>query len=210
MTRIRFIPAQIKTFPDERSDACTYCGSPILTRHGTAEKSVTDLYIEKVTTVRYRCSDCGRTFRHYPEGTTAADRPRGCADGRRSRGRSACRRAPRAARCRLRRIRIAHERMARRPGSGTERAPQTGRTGARTGDSHRRGRDCGSRQGRDNVRRRGHGRLDRRSLGAGRPGQARFGQIHGVARRLRARLRRGSDGRGRPEYLQAGGRASGT
>ena len=68
MTRIRFTLAQVKTFPDERPDACEYCGSQILTRHGTADKTVTDLYIEKVTTVRYRCSDCGRTFRHYPDG----------------------------------------------------------------------------------------------------------------------------------------------
>ena len=33
--------------------------------------------------------------------------------------------------------------------------------------------------------------------------------FHGVAWRLRARLRGRGDGRGRPEYLQAGGRASG-
>ena len=68
MERIRFIPAQVKTFPDERPDACKYCGSPILTKHGTADKTVIDLYEDKVTAVRYRCSDCGRTFRHYPEG----------------------------------------------------------------------------------------------------------------------------------------------
>ena len=68
MTRIRFIPAQVKTFPDERPDACKYCGSQILTQHGTADKTVIDLYEEKVTVIRYRCSDCGRTFRHCPEG----------------------------------------------------------------------------------------------------------------------------------------------
>ena len=32
MKRIRFIPAQVKVFPDERPDACKYCGSQILTR----------------------------------------------------------------------------------------------------------------------------------------------------------------------------------
>ena len=68
MTRIRFIPAQVKTFPDERPDACKYCGSQILTQHGTADKTVIDLYEDTITAVRYRCSDCGRTFRHYPEG----------------------------------------------------------------------------------------------------------------------------------------------
>ena len=32
MTKIRFIPAHAKTFPDERPDACKYFGSQILTR----------------------------------------------------------------------------------------------------------------------------------------------------------------------------------
>ena len=32
MTRIRFIPAQVKTFPDKRPDGCKRCGSQILTR----------------------------------------------------------------------------------------------------------------------------------------------------------------------------------
>ena len=68
MTGIRFIPAQVKTFPDERPDACKYCGGQILTQRGAVEKSVTDLYEDTVTVVRYRCSDCERTFRHCPEG----------------------------------------------------------------------------------------------------------------------------------------------
>ena len=63
MTRIRFIPAQVNTFPDERPDACKYCGSQILTRHGNAEKSVTDLYVDKAASVRCRRSDCGSAFR---------------------------------------------------------------------------------------------------------------------------------------------------
>ena len=44
MKRIRFIPAQVKTFPDERPDACKRCGSQILAQRGTADKSVTDFY----------------------------------------------------------------------------------------------------------------------------------------------------------------------
>ena len=42
MERIRFIPAQVKTFPDKRPDACKRCGCLILTQRGTADKSVTD------------------------------------------------------------------------------------------------------------------------------------------------------------------------
>ena len=68
MTRIRFIPAQVKTLSDERPDACKRCGSQVLARRGTVEKSVTDLYEEKVTVVRCRRSDCGSAFRHCPEG----------------------------------------------------------------------------------------------------------------------------------------------
>ena len=103
ITKIRFIPAQVKAFPDERPDACKRCGSQILARSGTEDKSVTDLYIEKVTTVRYRRSDCESAFRHCPEGGDRGGqtrRMRGCADARRSRGRSVCRAAliePRAA-----------------------------------------------------------------------------------------------------------------
>ena len=68
MTRIRFIPAQVKTLPDERPDACKYCGSQILAQRGGAEKSVTDFCEEKVTVVRYRRFDGGSAFRHCPEG----------------------------------------------------------------------------------------------------------------------------------------------
>ena len=32
------------------------------------KKAIKDLYISRVTVVRHRCVDCGRTFRRYPEG----------------------------------------------------------------------------------------------------------------------------------------------
>ena len=69
--------------------------------------------------------------------STAAYKPIGCADGRRSRGRSAYRRAPRAI-CATSR-------------SGTKRARQTGRRRAWTRESDWRGRDRGSREGREKV-----------------------------------------------------------
>ena len=129
MTRIRFIPAQVKTFPDEIPDACKRYGSQILTRHGTAEKSVTDLYVDKVTTVRYRRSDCGMTFRHCPEGIDRGGQTQRMGGARMGARPVAALREPPARR--LRRLRRAHERMAGRPGSGTERSPKTGRPGAR-------------------------------------------------------------------------------
>ena len=68
MKRIRFIPAQVKTFPDESPHACKRCGSPIPNLRRTTDNSVTDLYIENVTAVHCRLSDCGSAFRHCPEG----------------------------------------------------------------------------------------------------------------------------------------------
>ena len=76
MIRIRFIPAQVMTFPDERPYACKYCVSPILAQRGTADKSVTDLYEDKVATVRCRRSNCGSAFRQYPQGIDRGGQPR--------------------------------------------------------------------------------------------------------------------------------------
>ena len=68
MKRIRFIPAQVKTVPDDRPTACPHCGGGILSKHGSAEKPVKDIRVETVTVHRYLCQSCGRTFRHYPQG----------------------------------------------------------------------------------------------------------------------------------------------
>ena len=75
MERIRFIPAQVKTFPDERPDARKRCGNPILTRRGTADKTVTALRVENVATVRCRRSDCGSAGRQRPEGIDRGGQP---------------------------------------------------------------------------------------------------------------------------------------
>ena len=44
MERIRFTPAQVKTFPDERPDARERRRNPILAQSGTTGKSATDFY----------------------------------------------------------------------------------------------------------------------------------------------------------------------
>ena len=62
----RFTLASVKTFPDERPDAAKRCGSQILAQRGTADKTVIDLYNDKVTAVRYRRSDCGSAFSQRP------------------------------------------------------------------------------------------------------------------------------------------------
>ena len=68
MKRIRFVPAQVKTVPDDRPTACPRCGGGILIKHGSAEKPVKDLRVQTVTVHRCLCQSCGRTFRHYPRG----------------------------------------------------------------------------------------------------------------------------------------------
>ena len=68
MKRIRFIPAQVKTVPDDRPTVCPHCGGGILNKHGRADKPVKDLFVKTVTVHRYFCQSCERTFRHYPQG----------------------------------------------------------------------------------------------------------------------------------------------
>ena len=68
MSRVRFMLCKVKTCPDARPSACPYCSGVIFHRHGQVEKRIKDLYVKSVTVIRYRCVDCGRTFRVYPEG----------------------------------------------------------------------------------------------------------------------------------------------
>ena len=49
MGRIRFIPAQVKTFPDEMPDARKRRGSPTLARRETSDKSV--IYLRAASAV---------------------------------------------------------------------------------------------------------------------------------------------------------------
>lgn len=73
MPRVRFTLPQVKPHPDSRPAACRYCGSVYLHRHGAVAKPITDLYLDEVTVLRYRCVDCERTFRHYPDGVDRHD-----------------------------------------------------------------------------------------------------------------------------------------
>ena len=73
MPRVRFTLPQVKVLPATRPSACPHCGSVYLNRHGPVTKPVRDLYASEVTAYRYRCCDCGRTFRHYPRGVDHHD-----------------------------------------------------------------------------------------------------------------------------------------
>ena len=75
-----------KVEPKEISEptACVHagCGSKRVQMHQTVEKALRDTMHRQVEVHRYRCLECGRTFRVYPKGvskTQTSDRVRGLA-----------------------------------------------------------------------------------------------------------------------------------
>jgi DNA-directed RNA polymerase subunit RPC12/RpoP len=64
----------IQTSPNARPRQCPYCGSYILQRWGRIAKPVRDTHELEVEVHRYRCCDCGRTFRAYPQGVDRSER----------------------------------------------------------------------------------------------------------------------------------------
>lgn len=63
----------VQTRPQGRPPQCPHCGAPALHRHGSVIKPVTDHQVKQVVVHRYRCTQCRRTFRHYPEGVGRPD-----------------------------------------------------------------------------------------------------------------------------------------
>ena len=63
----------VKRKREERPKTCPYCEKETFQRWGGVNKPVKDIRVRNVKVYRYRCCACKRTFRHYPEGTTAAD-----------------------------------------------------------------------------------------------------------------------------------------
>jgi DNA-directed RNA polymerase subunit RPC12/RpoP len=61
-----------KVIPIDRPQACPYCGGHILQRWGQATKPVKARTGSLALIHRYRCRDCKKTFRHYPEGVDRA------------------------------------------------------------------------------------------------------------------------------------------
>ena len=65
---------EVETSLQQRPRKCPQCGSGILQRWGTITKPVRDTHELEVEVHRYRCADCGITFRAYPTGVDRADR----------------------------------------------------------------------------------------------------------------------------------------
>lgn len=63
----------VKRKREERPRQCPYCKGGTFQRWGQICKAVKDVHVRQVKVYRYRCCQCQRTFRHYPEGSTRAD-----------------------------------------------------------------------------------------------------------------------------------------
>jgi hypothetical protein len=64
---------EVKRQTEERPKHCPYCHGETFQRWGKVRKAVKDTCRRNVWVYRYCCCGCGRTFRHYPAGTTRAD-----------------------------------------------------------------------------------------------------------------------------------------
>jgi transposase-like protein len=63
----------VKREQEERPRACPYCAGDTFQRWGRVSKPVKDMRVRNIRVYRYRCCQCQRTFRHYPEGNSGAD-----------------------------------------------------------------------------------------------------------------------------------------
>jgi transposase-like protein len=73
MTMLVLKLPDVKRKREERPRECPYCSGETFQRWGKIKKVVKDIRARTVWVYRYRCCRCGRTFRHYPGGTTNAD-----------------------------------------------------------------------------------------------------------------------------------------
>jgi transposase-like protein len=63
----------VKRKTEIRPRKCPYCAGEIFQRWGQVNKPVKDTRARNVKVYRYRCCQCQRTFRHYPQGNSRAD-----------------------------------------------------------------------------------------------------------------------------------------
>jgi len=66
----------VKAGSEGRPASCKYCGSGVLQRWGSMVRNIKDTHVRQAQVYRYRCCTCGRTFRDYPPGISAAHQSR--------------------------------------------------------------------------------------------------------------------------------------
>ena len=64
---------EVNAAAEKRPGGCPKCGCPILQRWGSVVKPLIDPKLTYALIYRYRCTQCRKTFRHYPQGITEAD-----------------------------------------------------------------------------------------------------------------------------------------
>lgn len=67
----------VKRKKEERPRCCPYCQGETFQRWGRVNKPVKDVHVRQVRVYRYKCCQCRRTFRHYPQGNSRADQTEG-------------------------------------------------------------------------------------------------------------------------------------
>jgi transposase-like protein len=67
---------KVNSEPDKRPQSCPYCQGNVLQRWGRVTKPIKSCGEVEAVIYRYRCSDCDKTFRHYPEGIDRAGHSR--------------------------------------------------------------------------------------------------------------------------------------
>ena len=65
--------SEVKAAAVNRASKCPHCGCEILQRWGNVSKPVIDPQIRLALIYRYRCTNCHKTFRDYPQGISQAD-----------------------------------------------------------------------------------------------------------------------------------------
>jgi len=64
---------EVKAVAEKRPGKCPVCGCAVLQSWGSITKPVIDPQLTMVLVNRYRCTNCRKSFRHYPPGVSAAD-----------------------------------------------------------------------------------------------------------------------------------------
>lgn len=59
---------KVKCLQQERPKECPNCSGGTFQRWGGTTKVVRDPQLKEVIVYRYRCCNCHKTFRHYPQG----------------------------------------------------------------------------------------------------------------------------------------------
>jgi hypothetical protein len=73
MTIVTLRLPEVKAATEKRAGKCPHCGCAILQRWGKVSKPLIDPQVKYALIYRYRCTECRRTFRDYPQGITQAD-----------------------------------------------------------------------------------------------------------------------------------------